>query len=102
MSYSHINFYFVDGCWRLKFLTPDDGHYLGDLVFLNLTIEIYSPFHLIINQVNSSKTREEAGEAREEEVHKMSGMEVAGGGGGWENWSKLHCVAWEGGFQHWL
>ena len=30
----------------------------------------------------------------------MSGMEVAGGGG--ENWSQLHCVAWEGGFQHWL
>ena len=82
MSYWHINFYFVDGCWRLKFLTPDDGHYLGDLVFLNLTIEIYSPFHLIKNQVNSSKTRGEAREAREEEVHKMSGMEVAGGGGG--------------------
>lgn len=51
-------------------------------MFLNLTIEIYSPFHLIKNQVNSSKTREEAREAREEEVHKMSGMEVAGGGGG--------------------
>ena len=70
-------------------------------MFLNLTIEIYSPFHLIKNQVNSSKTRGEAREAREEEVHKMSGMEVAGGGGG-ENWSQLHCVAWEGGFQHWL
>ena len=50
-------------------------------MFLNLTIEIYSPFHLIKNQVNSSKTRGEAREAREEEVHKMSGMEVAGGGG---------------------
>ena len=49
-------------------------------MFLNLTIEIYSPFHLIKNQVNSSKTRGEAREAREEEVHKMSGMEVAGGG----------------------
>ena len=70
-------------------------------MFLNLTIEIYSPFHLIKNQVNSSKTRGEAREAREEEVHKMSGMEVAGGGGG-ENWNQLHCVAWEGGFQHWL
>ena len=70
-------------------------------MFLNLTIEIYSPFHLIKNQVNSSKTRGEAREAREEEVHTMSGMEVAGGGGG-ENWSQLHCVAWEGGFQHWL
>ena len=70
-------------------------------MFLNLTIEIYSPFHLIKNQVNSSKTRGEAREAREEEVHKMSGMKVAGGGGG-ENWSQLHCVAWEGGFQHWL
>ena len=46
-------------------------------MFLNLTIEIYSPFHLIKNQVNSSKTREEPREAREEEVHKMSGMEVA-------------------------
>ena len=70
-------------------------------MFLNLTIEIYSLLHLIKNQVNSSKTRGEAREAREEEVHKMSGMEVAGGGGG-ENWSQLHCVAWEGGFQHWL
>ena len=57
-------------------------------MFLNLTIEIYSPFHLIKNQVNSSKTRGEAREAREEEVHKMSGMEVAGGGG-----RKLESIA---------
>ena len=71
-------------------------------MFLNLTIEIYSPFHLIKNQVNSSKTRGEAREAREEEVHVMSGMEVAGWGGGGENGSHLHCGAWEGGFQHWL
>ena len=85
-------------------MVVDDGHYLGDLVFLNLTIDICNPFHLIKNQVNSSKTRNtciaEARKAREEEAHKMSGMENGVGGG--ENWNKLHCVAWEGGFQHWL
>ena len=55
-------------------------------MFMNLTIEIYTPCHLIKNQVNSSKTRNtciaEARKAREEEAHKMSGMEV-GGGGDW-------------------
>ena len=54
-------------------------------MFLNLTIEIYTPFHFIKNQVNSLKTRNtciaEAREAREEEVYKMLGMEVGGGGG---------------------
>ena len=59
-------------------------------MFLNLTIEIYSPFHLIKNQVNSSKTRGEAREAREE-VHKMSGMEVAGVGGGGEKIG-VNCI----------
>ena len=53
-------------------------------MFMNLTIEIYTPCHLIKNQVNSSKTRNtciaEARKAREEEAHKMSGMEVGGGG----------------------
>ena len=59
-------------------------------MFFNLTIEIYIPFHLIKNQVNSSKTRGEAREAREEEVHKMLGMEVAGWGGGGR---KLESIA---------
>ena len=72
-------------------------------MFMNLTIEIYArtPFHLIKNQVNSSKNRNtciaEAREAREEEAQKIR---AGGGGGEIENWSKLHCVAWEGGFQH--
>ena len=71
-------------------------------MFLNLTIEIYTPCHLIKNQVNSSKTRNtciaEARKAREEEVHKMSGMEVGGGGRG----KKIGVEGWEGRFQHWL
>ena len=37
--------FFVDGCRRLKFLPPDDGHYLADHVFLNLSIGIYTPCH---------------------------------------------------------
>ena len=47
------------------------------ILLLKYTVSFIS----LKNQVNSSKTREEAREAREEEVHKMSGMEVAGGGG---------------------
>ena len=57
-------------------------------MFLNLTIEIYTPFHLIKNKANSSKTRNtcfaEALKAREEEAYKMSGMEVGRGRGGLE------------------
>ena len=37
--------FFADGCRRLKFLPPDDGQYLADHVFLNLTIGIYTPCH---------------------------------------------------------
>ena len=38
--------FLVDGCRRrLKFLPPDDGHYLADHVFLNLTTGIYTPCH---------------------------------------------------------
>ena len=39
------SYFFADGCRRLKFLPPDDGHYLADHVFLNLTIGIYTPCH---------------------------------------------------------
>ena len=57
-------------------------------MFLNLTIEIYTLFHLIKNKANSSKTRNtcfaEALKAREEEAYKMSGMEVGRGRGGLE------------------
>ena len=64
-------------------------------MFLNLTIEIYTPCHLIKNQVNSSKTRNtciaEARKTREEEAHKMSGMEVRGR-------RKLECRVGRAGF----
>ena len=37
---------FADGCRRrLKLLPPDDGHYLADHVYLNLTIGIHTPCH---------------------------------------------------------
>ena len=92
MSYWHINYCFVDGCRRLKFVTPHDGHYLGENVFWILLLEYTLPF-------NSSKTRNtcivEACKARERKAHKMSGME------GGERIG-VSCVAWEGGFQHWL
>lgn len=42
---SFTSYLFADGCRRLKFLPPDDGHYLADHVFLNLTIGIYTPCH---------------------------------------------------------
>ena len=39
------SYFFADGCRRLKFLRPDDGHYLAYHVFLNLSIGIYTSCH---------------------------------------------------------
>jgi len=39
------SYFFADGCRRLKFLPPVDGHYLANHVFLNLTLGIYTPCH---------------------------------------------------------
>ena len=39
------SYFFADGCRRLKFLPMDDGHYLANHVFLNLTIGIYTHCH---------------------------------------------------------
>ena len=36
-------FFFVDDCWRVKFVRPVTGQYLEGHVFINLTIAIYTP-----------------------------------------------------------